>query len=388
MPLIQNWLQEIDEYEFEHFVAELWGRMGWETEVTQGTTDKGIDVVATKRNPYEMKQLIQAKRYSESSTVGSPDIQQYASLRHQETNVDAVVVVTTSTFSTQAEQIADDLNVKLIDGTELEKLVEKYNCEELVLRYADPSSISTTEKSSIEVEAENTSSDQSDRFSDKDRTEPETDSKYGSRRAHTIIAILTIWWTLGVVNLSYAAWSYHKNKYADGVPDGYNPAVSDNWYYGVVTGVLISGIGMGIGIPLTEIIPAMDSVFGFLMMIAWVILPISLYYDIQYVRANSNWNPVTGLWLIGSVLLVVNFVVGFIYLLRRRGQMDHDRFTSLLRTKIEDEDRTRDDSPDPLTDLKQQYAQGDLDEEEFDQRLEKQLESEGTVEQHDSKNRP
>ena len=362
--------------------------MGWETEVTQGTADKGIDVVATKRNPFEMKQLIQAKRYSPNSTVGSPDIQQYASLRHQESNVDAVVVVTTSTFSTQAEQIADDLNVKLIDGVELEKLVEKYNCEELVLRYADPSSLSTTEKPSMEVEAESTSSDQSDGFSHTNETESLSDAKYGSRRSHTIIALFTIWWTLGLGNLSYAAWSYHKTKYADGVPDEYNPAVSDNWYYGVVTGVLITGVGMGIGIPLTEIIPAMDSIFGFLMMIAWIVLPISMYYDIQYVRANSNWNPVTGLWLIGSILLVVNIVVGLIYLLRRRGQMGHDRFTALLQAKIGDEDQTHNDSPDPVTDLKQQYAQGDLDEEEFDQRLEKQLESGNTVEQHDSKNSP
>jgi len=102
------------------------------------------------------------------------------------------------------------------------------------------------------------------------------------------------------------------------------------------------------------------------------------------VRANSNWNPVTGLWLIGSILLPVNFIVGFVYLLRRRGQMGHDRFTSLLRTKLNEENQTHGDSTNPITDLKQQYTQGNLDEEEFDQRLEKQLESESTVE-HENK---
>lgn len=377
---MQNWLQEIDEYEFEYFVAELWERMGWETEVTQGTADKGIDVIATKHNPYEMKELIQAKRYSANSTVGSPDIQQYASLRHQESNVDTVVVVTTSTFSTQAEQIADDLNVKLIDGTALENLVTKYNCEELVLRYADPSATPNQETSSIKAESKITTSEQSNDSTDIDKTEPQSDPQYGRRGIHILIAILTAWWTLGLVNLTYAAWSYHKTKYADGVPKDYNPAVSDTWYYGIVSSVLIGGVAVSIGMPLSTIIPAVDPIFGFLTMIAWIALPLSIYYDIQYVRANTTWNPITGLWLIGSILLPVNFFVGLFYLLRRRDSTGHDRFTALLRTKLNDEPPTHNNSTDPIANLKQQYTEGELDEEEFDQRMEMQLESESTIE--------
>lgn len=156
LPHLRKWLQEIDNYEFEEFVAELWEEMGWKTTVTEGTGDRGIDVIATKGEPFETKQLIQVKRYSEGSTVGSPQIQQYASLRQQEPNVDAVVVVTTSTFSKQAKEIADDLNVKLIDGVALENLIEKYECEELVLRYADPSAATSGQVDSAAVKTNNT----------------------------------------------------------------------------------------------------------------------------------------------------------------------------------------------------------------------------------------
>lgn len=109
--------------EFERLIAELWSKQGWRTQVTQEIGDRGIDVVATKNNPVSEKHLIQVKRYGENNSVGSPDVQQYASLRQQEDSVDAVVIVTSSQFTTQAKEVADDLNVKLVDGNELCELI-------------------------------------------------------------------------------------------------------------------------------------------------------------------------------------------------------------------------------------------------------------------------
>lgn len=109
-------LRQMDEYEFEELVADVWQKRGWETTVTTGSSDRGIDVIAEKSSPFSQKQLIQAKRYSASNKIGSPDVQQYSSLRDQEDDTDAVVIVTTSSFSRQAKEIANDLNVKLIDG--------------------------------------------------------------------------------------------------------------------------------------------------------------------------------------------------------------------------------------------------------------------------------
>jgi ribosomal protein S27AE len=125
----------MDEYEFEELVADIWEQRGWETSVTTGSSDRGIDVIAEKSSPFTQKQLIQAKRYSVGNKIGSPSIQQYSSLRHQEGDVDAVVVVTTSSFSSQAKRTAEDLNVKLIDGTTLAGMIIGLDSMEFLSKY-------------------------------------------------------------------------------------------------------------------------------------------------------------------------------------------------------------------------------------------------------------
>lgn len=128
-------LRQMDEYEFEELVADVWEQRGWETTVTTGSNDRGIDVIAVKSNPFNQKHLIQAKRYSAGQKIGSPDIQQYDSLRRQGSDVDAVVIVTTSSFSSPAKQTANDLNVKLINGTELSRIILDNNPESVLPNY-------------------------------------------------------------------------------------------------------------------------------------------------------------------------------------------------------------------------------------------------------------
>lgn len=137
-------LSDMDEYEFEELVADLWEQRGWNTTVTSGSGDRGIDVIAEKNDPFHQKHLIQAKRYDPDNRIGSPDVQQYSSLRQQEDNVDAVVIVTTSSFTRQAKQTAADLNVKLISGTDLVTQIREHGGRELLERYVDlPSSWSS-----------------------------------------------------------------------------------------------------------------------------------------------------------------------------------------------------------------------------------------------------
>lgn len=118
----------MDEYEFEELVADVWEAQGYETTVTSGSSDRGIDVIAEKDGLVGEKVLIQAKRYGEGNKVGSREIREYGSLRRQEENVDAVIVVTTSSFTREAENTAEDLNVKLVDG---ESLTDSMSPEEM-----------------------------------------------------------------------------------------------------------------------------------------------------------------------------------------------------------------------------------------------------------------
>jgi len=131
-------LQRMDPYDFEAFVGDVWGHLGWNTRVVGEPGDRGIDVIATDG---ENKQLIQAKRYGPNTTVGSPEVQQYASLRLQEDGVDQVTIVTTGSFSRQAEDLAPELDVILVDGEDLLGVLDEIEAYEVFAEHFDDISL-------------------------------------------------------------------------------------------------------------------------------------------------------------------------------------------------------------------------------------------------------
>ena len=144
-------LRQMDAYEFEELVADVWEAQGWNTTVTSGSSDRGIDIIAKKNGLVKEKTLIQAKRYSAKNKVGGPEVREYSSLQLQEEGVDAVIIVTTSSFSRQARNIADDLNVKLVDSDSLVDYIKREENEGILNRY------------SISSEYENQSSNHSEK---------------------------------------------------------------------------------------------------------------------------------------------------------------------------------------------------------------------------------
>jgi len=126
----------MDDERFEHFVADLWSREGWQTAVSQQSRDKSLDVLAEKESPYHQRHAIQAKRYQAGNNVGGPKVSEYASLRDQ-FDADAAVVVTTSDFTRDARERAATLNVKLVDGDELVDMVERADALDLVAQYSE-----------------------------------------------------------------------------------------------------------------------------------------------------------------------------------------------------------------------------------------------------------
>lgn len=120
---IEAYLDEVDPYEFEQFVANLWEEYGFSTEVTSGSQDRGIDIKAEKESPFKQRVLIQAKAYSKENKVDSSDIDRYQILYRQEENVDKVVIISTGTFTRQAKQKAQELDVEAIDRDDLIGLI-------------------------------------------------------------------------------------------------------------------------------------------------------------------------------------------------------------------------------------------------------------------------
>jgi DNA-directed RNA polymerase subunit M/transcription elongation factor TFIIS len=114
----------MDPYDFEDLIARVWKAKGFETSVTDGSHDRGIDIVAEKTG---WKEIIQAKRFGEGNKVGSQKVREYATLYQQEPTANVVVIVTSSKFTDAAQKLAEDLRVEIMDGDELIAEIDQYD---------------------------------------------------------------------------------------------------------------------------------------------------------------------------------------------------------------------------------------------------------------------
>ena len=110
----------MDGKEFEQYIATLFTKMGYVTEITKHSGDQGIDVIAKKGN----KSIgIQAKCYS--GTVGNSAVQEVASGKAYY-KVDKVMVITNNEFTPAAKELAQANNVVLWDRNILKEKVSQY----------------------------------------------------------------------------------------------------------------------------------------------------------------------------------------------------------------------------------------------------------------------
>jgi len=130
-------LRQVNEYEFEELVADLLEHWGWQTSVTPGSNDGGVDIVAEKYEPFAQTYVLQVKQYAPGNRIGSPDVQQYSSLRHGDASVDGVIVLTTAEFTSKAQDTAEDLNVKLLDGDDVYEIATEVGVESVLGQYLD-----------------------------------------------------------------------------------------------------------------------------------------------------------------------------------------------------------------------------------------------------------
>lgn len=105
-------IQNIDPRTFEKLIAHLWKAKGYDVTLRSKSHDRGVDVEATKTG---YKEVIQAKRNS-SGNIGSQIVRKYATLYQQIPTANAVVIAAAGGFTSEATELADDLNVTLFDG--------------------------------------------------------------------------------------------------------------------------------------------------------------------------------------------------------------------------------------------------------------------------------
>ena len=110
----------MDGAQFEQYIAKLFEKMGYETEVTKHSGDQGIDVIA-KNDIVTIG--IQAKCYS--STVGNSAVQEAVGGKALY-KVDKVMVITNNEFTPAAKQLAKANSVELWDRSKLQEKVAQY----------------------------------------------------------------------------------------------------------------------------------------------------------------------------------------------------------------------------------------------------------------------
>jgi uncharacterized membrane protein len=139
--------------------------------------------------------------------------------------------------------------------------------------------------------------------------------------------------------------------------------VSNQWWYGVAASVVLWVVGFGLP----------ETVAGLAFVIAWTLMPTSIYYDVEWVNANTDWSPNKNLWLVVSVVPLVNIGAGLIYTVRRY-KLDSP---SGYKNRNNQQDTA-------LDNLRERYSQGELTDEEFEDRVEQLVatEDDATAEQY------
>ena len=112
----------MDGHTFEHYCADLLSKNGFsDVEVTKGSGDQGIDIVAYKD---DVKYGIQCKCYS--SDIGNHAVQE-AFAGKSFYNCHVAVVLTNRHFTKGAKDLATTNNVLLWDREKLEELIKNTN---------------------------------------------------------------------------------------------------------------------------------------------------------------------------------------------------------------------------------------------------------------------
>ena len=124
-------LMDLNPYEFEQLVANLFEEMGLETKLTRSSRDGGVDCVAFDARPVlGGKVVIQAKRYRH--TVGISAVRDlYGTMMNEGANKG--ILVTTSGYGTDAFDFCKDKPIELIDGAGLLYLLQQAGREARII---------------------------------------------------------------------------------------------------------------------------------------------------------------------------------------------------------------------------------------------------------------
>lgn len=111
-------------YEFEDYIVKLFRKAGFKVEPTNYSNDGGIDLVAYCNIPFfKGKYIVQCKHWV--GNVGVREVRELYGVAVAETACKGILI-TTGDFTEQAIVFSKNKNIELIDGKELQNIIEKY----------------------------------------------------------------------------------------------------------------------------------------------------------------------------------------------------------------------------------------------------------------------
>ena len=109
-----------DGHEFEHWVANALTKFGWDAQVTQGSGDQGLDVLAKKDG---VTVAVQCKLYS--SNVGNKAVQEVIAAKGL-FSTDYACVVSNAGYTASAKELAESQKVLLLSHYDLPRFDELF----------------------------------------------------------------------------------------------------------------------------------------------------------------------------------------------------------------------------------------------------------------------
>lgn len=110
-----DFLRSVPPQKFEDLVAEMFAVLGWAVQQTPYTNDSGMDAILLRE---DRKFLLECKRYGKDNVVGRPILNAFLGVMTAQ-KADGGFFVTTSRFSSPAEEFAVNNNIILVDSTRL-----------------------------------------------------------------------------------------------------------------------------------------------------------------------------------------------------------------------------------------------------------------------------
>ncbi len=99
-------------------------KMGFRSEMTSVTGDGGIDIIAVSEKPIVGgRYLIQCKRFAAGNLVGAPAVREFYGALTADKKAVKGIFITTSGFTKQARDFAENLPLELIDADSLHELL-------------------------------------------------------------------------------------------------------------------------------------------------------------------------------------------------------------------------------------------------------------------------